>query len=697
VNPQLPTLRAPKHRRGRARADGLSASATAATPVHLSLQPRGGHPAARIAAMPIAAVSWASLAIGTYLGLQCGWQTAIESAQVLAGVVSYPANNPFYLYHVQTWTLLHQLPALGLACGLRESVLSVLLGGMAGGLTFLAVSLVTLALTRQRILATLAPLLMFAASTYLETRGIYPLRMLSQRAWAIYGVVGAAWTILAWALQALRRYRLAGLAMGLAPAVHPLLGAWCLAFGAAGAVMPGNLRFCKRWATWLAVGAACSAVSFLVQLTWTRGLPDIASSEAAAYVNAYAAHWDTHRQPYPLDDASVAIAAMAAALLAAIGWKSRFQGTAATIATMLGLSTAASLVLCVATHFDAYLPAIVQTCMPGRFINLTVLLFPVVVWTAARRFCPGPVGLAIQAALCLTCLAKLVPVGKEALLAQTWPLFVATGSGCLWWMLFRRRWKRAFAPFEPTDSKRQSWLAVAAQGVLVLLLIGLSLAQLGPLATVSTLAGFAALALLEHRGRTTFASRLQRRLSALAATLPHKRLAAIPAATLAAALALWCVAAAQQAKASVRQLTDWRNDPFFAAMHQGPGMVAIVAGVSSTQLRSRCPVLLEVSSLNQLPYVPESGPEMNRILRGVYGEDLFAGPRGGQRRPGLAPEAARELWESRDVAAWQRLGQEFGIGQVMAYRGWQLQLPVVAKNRQFTLYRIPDPIGPIHD
>ena len=657
--PPLPSMRVAVRRRGRPRAGAATASL-----VQQPLKRHGG-----TYAMPIAAVCWASVTAGGFLGLQCGWQTAIESAQVLAGVVPYPSGNPFYLYHVQTWTLLHQLPALGLVCGIRESVLSVLLGGMAGALTFLAVSLTALALTRQRILAALAPLLMFAASTYLETRGIYPLRMLSQRTWAIYGVVGAGWTMLAWSLLALRRHHLAGLAMGLAPAVHPLLGAWCLLFGAVGALTPGNRWPIGRWAAWLSVGAVCSAVSFAVQLIWTAGLPDIASAEAAAYVNAYAAHWDTHRQPYPLDDASVLIASVSAALLAAIWWKGPRRSTAATMAAMLGLSTAASLVLCVATHFGDYLTSIVQACMPGRFINLTVLLFPVVVWAAARRFCPGGIGLVLQATLGLACMAKLVPVGKETLLSQTWPLFVVAGVGCLVWMLTRRE----------RDAAAPSKLIAVAQGLLASLWISLALAVLGPLVAVAMLAGSAAVAV---RGlRTPWLGRV----SGVQATI------------VTAALAVWCVAAVQQGRASVRSLTDWRNDPFFTAMHQGEGMVAIVAGVSSTQLRGRSSVLLEVSSLNQLPYVPQSGPEMNRILQGVYGEDLFAGPRGGERRPGLAPQAARPLWEGRDVAAWQRLGREFGIGQVMAYRDWQLQLPVVAKNRQFTLYRIPDPIGPIYD
>ena len=36
------------------------------------------------------------------------WQVAVESAQVVAGIVQYPAGNPFYIYHVKLWTILTQ-------------------------------------------------------------------------------------------------------------------------------------------------------------------------------------------------------------------------------------------------------------------------------------------------------------------------------------------------------------------------------------------------------------------------------------------------------------------------------------------------------------------------------------------------------------------------------------------------------------
>ena len=52
--------------------------------------------------------------IGYYVGTRGfpEWQVPIESAQVLAGIVRYPPGNPFLIYHLKLWTMLHQMCAV---------------------------------------------------------------------------------------------------------------------------------------------------------------------------------------------------------------------------------------------------------------------------------------------------------------------------------------------------------------------------------------------------------------------------------------------------------------------------------------------------------------------------------------------------------------------------------------------------------
>src|SRR4051812_49085059 len=64
------------------------------------------------------------------------WQVAVETAQVVAGLVTYPPGNPFYIYHTKLWTILHQICAAMLVAGFPETALSRLMSGVIGMLSF---------------------------------------------------------------------------------------------------------------------------------------------------------------------------------------------------------------------------------------------------------------------------------------------------------------------------------------------------------------------------------------------------------------------------------------------------------------------------------------------------------------------------------------------------------------------------------
>ena len=81
------------------------------------------------------------------------WQVAVETAQVVAGVVQYAPDNPFYLYHLKLWTILHQICALLLRAGLSEIALSKLVSGLLGMVSFQAIAMIVYALSRDELLA----------------------------------------------------------------------------------------------------------------------------------------------------------------------------------------------------------------------------------------------------------------------------------------------------------------------------------------------------------------------------------------------------------------------------------------------------------------------------------------------------------------------------------------------------------------
>ena len=135
---------------------------------------------------------WVLLLSGV-LGFRVGmlgfpdWQVAVETAQVVAGLVTYPPDNIFYIYHTRLWTALHQILAIALRAGISEITLSLVLSGVQGMLTFQALALFVYALSRDVLLAVGAAALIFFTRTA-EYGTVYPLFLLGTE--HTYGVIG---------------------------------------------------------------------------------------------------------------------------------------------------------------------------------------------------------------------------------------------------------------------------------------------------------------------------------------------------------------------------------------------------------------------------------------------------------------------------------------------------------------------------
>jgi hypothetical protein len=147
----------------------------------------------------------------------------------------------------------------------------------------------------------------------------------------------------------------------------------------------------------------------------------------------------------------------------------------------------------------------------------------------------------------------------------------------------------------------------------------------------------------------------------------------------------------RQAIAGRARLKDWTNDPVFARLSQGTGLTLTASRIPLIQLQTRRGVLLYGAAMNQITYVPSSGPKMNEILRKVYGDDILA-PRPANWIPcgGLMRASGRELWAQRDLDEWIRLAREFGFSDVVTYADWTAKLPLVARNEKYALYHVPD-------
>lgn len=656
---------------------------------------------------------------GVYFGVTSGWQIAVESAQAVAGVVAYPPDNPFYMYHVKSWTLLHQIPAALLAGGCSEQVVSMLVACVPAVLGFQALALLTYAFGRDRLIASLIPVVLLAVNVCQDCGAVYPIRLISNVYWATYGVTGTNYVLFTWALVGVGLRRPAALLCGLAPAVHPALGGWC--FAAIAAALICDWRAPRRSAAsivpWFMAGAAVTAISVAVQQYLAREVPPADPVLVQRLLEAFLADWDNHRFAFPLEHIEWRLGWCALTLFAvAHTWFADcLPQRSLLLLKILLVSSVGGLALCLLTHFSAWVPTPVMMAMPGRFINLAVVAFPAVLVGLLSRGRAWTVQ-GLLAGLMLFCTLRSLTLLKQLIYVPAAPkVFLATGLILVYLTAARR-------PEVGGGVKRCVRLGVAA-GLLLLAFLERRDLHLAVLLMMAALLMAAARRWLDRPSRAGVELGLRAiaavclavvvlmmidiwlaaGLAAIAISFVPEPLAetiswlrgttrprqAIAWATCLLGIGLVSASLVERGRLGLGSLRGWDNDPVFAAAAQTPGLLLTVPRLGIAQLRSRRGLVLYGQALNQITYVPASGPAINRALKGIYDDDLLAPrPPGWVKCGGIMHDSARGVWERRQPEEWQRLAREFGFGAILTYDDWRLRLPVAARTKDLILYRV---------
>jgi hypothetical protein len=574
-------------------------------------------------------------ALGLFVGLAwANWQVCVETAQVLAGLVDYPTDNPVFIYHIKLWTILIQICALLLKAGLSEITISILISGLTGMLSFQALAMAVYALSRSFLLSVAAACLIVVTGA--ADHGVmYPVMLFGSP--HSYGAIGLSYVVLVVGLLGAGWTRSAAFLLGLAPAVHPSVGFWF------GLMLAASLLWDPRRARsellpalpYLLAGAALTAASLAVHLGMRPELPKVDPAEARRYLSAFVAFWDGHRQPVRIQ--AIGVRLNVVAMILALIWLKWFAADLPRAATWLLRFVAVSAAFSIGIAFLSWIPpdampVTLLVLMPARLLNLNAMLAVAVLFglLGAYRFRP--------AAQLLT---VLLSVGL-LLAQQSWLWGLLGGVPRLIWRI------------DP--------LAIVAIAAVGLILVARSAAR--------------------------------ERASGSAPRAASGRIGAgiVQASMLGAAVTLLSVYALPRILIpGMDAFGDTAERAVFEAAAAGEGLLLTGGDLFLVQLRSRRPVLIDGGGLDALPYSLEAAPAMDQVLRDVYGIDLFHPPpqaRGGGRVP---PAANRLVWERYSLDQWREIRRRYHVTQVLSNADWRLQgLPPVALSQRLKLNEIPE-------
>jgi hypothetical protein len=551
-------------------------------------------------------------------GAFADWQVAVESAQVVARLVEYPAGNPFYVYHTKLWTILHQVLAVLLASGMSERTLSVAVSGVLGVLSFQALSLIVYALSGDVLLAAGASVFIFF-SRVAEASAAYPIWLVGTS--HTYGIAALSFCALVMGFLGCGWYRTGLFLLGLAPAVHPSLGAWL--------ILVAVIVFASDWRGLSSelrpslpaffAGCGVTVASLAFQLLFVSNVPDVDPSTTSKYLAAFVSFWDVHRQPVSLEAATLVIS-----LFFLIRRPLDLASPARLLMRFVAVTAALSLALALISWIPPdRMPPALLIAMPGRVLNLNMLM--------------------VGALL----------IGLFGGWRRSWSASLLLLLLCLALVLGNRSGLWTFAgdhgvPVALPAAMRPNATNVVLIGTLVALIV----------------------AAVRRRDNRPVVAR-----AAYIATV--------------ALLAWTAVLAWNLDRPRGFDMADRTSDVLFRMLSEGRGLLLTGGDLHLIQLRTRRPILLDGGGLDALPYAIESAPEMERILREVYGVDLLNPPEEARYRGAVPPEFTKAVWQSYSWERWNEVANRFGVRQVLTPGDWDLKLPVAVRNRGLTVYDIP--------
>jgi hypothetical protein len=312
----------------------------------------------------------ASGAFGLWAGLaHAEWQWAVEFAQMGAGLVQQPADNPFSILHAKLWSLISQLTTLALAAGMSERMASWALSGLAGMVTCQALAMLAFACCRRFWASVSMPaVVLFSGITMHD--GVYPVMLLGWQ--HTFGMFGLSATLLAVGLIGSGFRRTGAVLLGSAVAMHTSTGAPTAVFAVVAAVFSwrDDREGARALVRYLVIGFVISGVSFAVHAFQRPPIPAADPDAMRRFLIAWTTVWDEHRRPVEWSRLGALINLVLP--LAMLAWLPVIRDSSARIAIrLLVIATLSSLPLAALSNLPPdLLPSSLIIVMPARLLNI---------------------------------------------------------------------------------------------------------------------------------------------------------------------------------------------------------------------------------------------------------------------------------------------------------------------------------------
>ena len=100
------------------------------------------------------------------------------------------------------------------------------------------------------------------------------------------------------------------------------------------------------------------------------------------------------------------------------------------------------------------------------------------------------------------------------------------------------------------------------------------------------------------------------------------------------------------------------------------------------------PIILDVSSLDFVPYFPNTAKNMSLIIEQIYGIPFNNPPENIKNKPFLTDENIKNNFENHSEEKWKILSEKFNFHGIIIPAGWKIKLKPTIKGETFALYII---------